>query len=134
MWTALFHVKYLSYFQQWNLGHKFSQVIHRSKFGIFCVGLRLYFQVFSQLQKASGIQLNFKKKLYHKSFPVNFAKFLWAPFLIEHLWRLLLQLTKRFMDFWIFFNFPQFKEKMKKYFFEYKPRLHFQISPNSLKS
>ena len=31
-------------------------------------------------------------------------------------------------------NFPQFKKKMKKNFFEYKPRLHFQISPNSLKS
>ena len=28
--------------------------------------------------------------LYHRSFPVNFAKFLWTPFIIEHLWWLLL--------------------------------------------
>ena len=31
-------------------------------------------------------------------------------------------------------NFSQFKKKMKNFFFEYKSRLHFQISPNSLKS
>ena len=34
------------YFQQRNLGHKFSQVIHRFKIWIFCVGLRIDFQVF----------------------------------------------------------------------------------------
>ena len=34
------------YFQQRNLGHRFSQVIHRFKIGIFCVGLRIDFQVF----------------------------------------------------------------------------------------
>ena len=31
-----------------------------------------------------------KKKLWHKSFPMNFAKFLSKPFLTEHLWLLLL--------------------------------------------
>ena len=27
-----------------------------------------------------------KKRLWHRSFPVNFAKFLRAPFFTEHLW------------------------------------------------
>ena len=31
-----------------------------------------------------------KKKLYDRCFPVNFAKFLRAPFLPEHLWWLLI--------------------------------------------
>ena len=31
-----------------------------------------------------------KERLWHKSFPVNFVKFLKAPFLTEHLWWLLL--------------------------------------------
>ena len=31
-----------------------------------------------------------KKRLWHKGFPVNFAKFLRTPFFIEHLQRLLL--------------------------------------------
>ena len=34
-----------------------------------------------------------KKRLWHRSFPVNFVKFLRKPFFIEHLWRLLLKLT-----------------------------------------
>ena len=33
-----------------------------------------------------------KKKLWHRSFPVNFAKFQRTPFFIEHLWSLLLRL------------------------------------------
>ena len=32
----------------------------------------------------------FKKRLWHRCFPVNFAKFLRTPFFIEHLWWLLL--------------------------------------------
>ena len=31
-----------------------------------------------------------KKRLWHRCFPVNFAKFLETPFIIEHLWWLLL--------------------------------------------
>ena len=31
-----------------------------------------------------------KKRLWHRCFPVNFAKFLRTPFLAEHLWWLLL--------------------------------------------
>ena len=31
----------------------------------------------------------FKKRLWHRCFSVNFAKFLRTPFFIEHLWRLL---------------------------------------------
>ena len=33
-----------------------------------------------------------KKRLWHRCFPVNFEKFLRTPFLIEHLWWLLLLL------------------------------------------
>ena len=33
----------------------------------------------------------FKKRLWHKCFPVNFAKFHRTPFYIEHLWWLLLK-------------------------------------------
>ena len=32
-----------------------------------------------------------KKKLWHRCFPVNFVKFLRTPFIIEHLWWLLLE-------------------------------------------
>ena len=34
-----------------------------------------------------------KKRLWHRCFPVNFAKFLRTPFIIEHVW-------------WLFLNFP----------------------------
>ena len=35
-----------------------------------------------------------KKRLWHRSFPVNYAKFLKIPFFIEHLWWLLLKKRK----------------------------------------
>ena len=35
-----------------------------------------------------------KKRLWHRCFPVNFAKFLWTLFFIKHLWWLLLNLSK----------------------------------------
>ena len=34
-----------------------------------------------------------KQRLWHRSFPVNFAKFLRTPIFIEHLWWLLLKLS-----------------------------------------
>ena len=86
-----------------------------SKLGFFCVSLRLYFQSFSQLQKASGMQL----------------------YLIRDSTTGVLNIfSYRTPLDGCFCNFSQFKKKMKKklFFFEYKPRLHFQISPNSLKS
>ena len=36
-----------------------------------------------------------KKRLSHKCFPVNFAKFLRAPFLKDHHWWLLLEIVSR---------------------------------------
>ena len=43
------------------------------------------------LIKLQTLDLSFlKKRLSHRSFPVNFAKFLGTPFLTEHLWWLLL--------------------------------------------
>ena len=37
----------------------------------------------------------FKKRLWHRCFHVNFAKFLRTPFLTEHFWWLLLYLRRR---------------------------------------
>ena len=34
-----------------------------------------------------------KNSLWHRCFPVNFAKFLWTPFFTEHLWWLLLNIV-----------------------------------------
>ena len=36
----------------------------------------------------------FKKRLWHRGFPVNFVKFPRTPFYIEHLWWLLLMLIQ----------------------------------------
>ena len=36
----------------------------------------------------------FKKRLWYRCFPVNFVKFLRTPFLLEHLWWLLLHVVK----------------------------------------
>ena len=41
-----------------------------------------------------GVLRNFAKFTGKRSFPVNFAKFLRIPFLTEHLWWLLLKITK----------------------------------------
>ena len=43
--------------------------------------------------QASGLQLYFKKRLWHRCFPVNFGKFLRTPFLIEQFRWLLLNFT-----------------------------------------
>ena len=40
-------------------------------------------------------KLLLKKRLSHKCFPVNFAKFLRAPFLKDHHWWLLLEIVSR---------------------------------------
>ena len=46
--------------------------------------------------KVVGLRLAtlLKKRLWHRCFPVNFAKFLRTPFFIEHLWWLLLFFRK----------------------------------------
>ena len=36
-----------------------------------------------------------KKRLWHRCFPVNFAKFLRTPFFTEHLWWLLLKVVSK---------------------------------------
>ena len=41
-----------------------------------------------------GPAILFKKRLWHRCFPVNFVKFLRTPFYTEHLWWLLLQWTE----------------------------------------
>ena len=47
--------------------------------------------IISQNSQEAG---NFiKKRLWHRCFPVNFAKFVRTPFLTEHLWWLLLKFT-----------------------------------------
>ena len=55
-------------------------------------GKHLYQSLF--LNKVAGLRpaTLLKKRLWHRYFPVNFAKFLRAPFLTEHLWWLLLRI------------------------------------------
>ena len=43
-------------------------------------------------------------RLWHRCFPVNFAKFLKTPFIIEHLWWLLLNLSWYILPLWVFFE------------------------------
>ena len=52
----------------------------------------------------------FKKRLWHRCFPVNFVKFPRTPYFIEHLWWLLLSfmsLIARYLPLWgiHYFNF-----------------------------
>ena len=49
-----------------------------------------------------------KIRLWHKCFPVNFAKFLRIPFITEHLWWLLL-ITVNISDVCFWFRFKGFK-------------------------
>ena len=53
------------------------------------------FSVKKELTNISGLRpaTLLKKRLWHKCFPVNFAKFLRTPFLTEHFQWLLLQIT-----------------------------------------
>ena len=55
-----------------------------------CTGKHLCQSFF--FNKTAGLQpaTSLKKKLWHRCFPVNFAKFLKTPTLTEHLWWLLL--------------------------------------------
>ena len=50
--------------------------------------LQTLFETSSLYQAAPATLL--KKSLWHRCFPVNFAKFLRTPFFTEHLWWLLL--------------------------------------------
>ena len=43
-------------------------------------------------------------RLWHRYFPGNFAKFLKTPFIIEHLWWLLLNLSWYILPLWVFFE------------------------------
>ena len=42
----------------------------------------------------------FKKRLWHRCFPVNFTKFLRTPFVTEHFWRLLLNTVNSFSGYY----------------------------------
>ena len=50
----------------------------------------VFFNKVAGLRPASFL----KKRLWHRCFPVNFVNFLRTPFLIEHLWWLLLHLSE----------------------------------------
>ena len=49
------------------------------------------------MEKAAPATL-LKKRLWHRCFPVNFAKFLRTPFFTEHLWWLLLRFVQYFLE------------------------------------
>ena len=65
--------------------------------GLRCCGKNVFLEISQNPQKntcarvsfliklqAWGLQLYLKKRLWHRCFPVNFAKFLTTPFLTEH--------------------------------------------------
>ena len=53
----------------------------------------------SLFKKVAGPRKSIKRRLQHRCFPVNIAKFLRTPFSIEHLWWLLLEFT-HFFSLW----------------------------------
>ena len=57
----------------------------------------------SLFNKVAGLRpvTSLKKEPWHRCFPVNFAKFLRAPFIIEHLWWLLLESIFRNLFFFV---------------------------------
>ena len=57
---------------------------------------KVFFKIlqYSQENTCASAATLLKKRLWHKCFPVNFAKFLRTPFLTKHLWWLLLKIAK----------------------------------------
>ena len=55
----------------------------------------MFLKISQKSQKNTCVRVSFlmkfKKRLWHRYFPVDFAKFLRTPFLTEHLWWLLLK-------------------------------------------
>ena len=58
----------------------------------------MFLEISQNLQENTCARVSFfiKKRLLHKCFPVNFAKFLRTPFIIEYLWWLLLVVEELF--------------------------------------
>ena len=56
------------------------------------------------------------KKLWHRCFPLNFVKFLRAPFLTEHFWWLLLSIVEMFFQSEYFFKLNAFY-RLKNHFY-----------------
>ena len=82
--------------QRCSLKKVFSEISQHSH---LCQGL--FFNKVEGLRPAALL----KKKLWHRCFPVNFAKFLRTPFLTEHLRWLLLSYVKEYpsMAFEVYF-------------------------------
>ena len=69
-------------------------------------------------KQLKGFIIPFKKSLWHRCFPVSFAKFLRTPFFIEHLRWLLLQLIWKGKDHQFQFKklpFEIITRQLKKY-------------------
>ena len=64
-----------------------------------CTGKHLCQSLF--LNKVAGLRpaTLLKERLWHRSFPVNFAKFLRTPYFIEHLWWLFQSCPESFRKF-----------------------------------
>ena len=60
----------------------------------------LFFDKIAGLRSATFL----KKRLWHRRFPLNFAKFLRATFVTEHLWWLLLTFVSISVCFWFKFK------------------------------
>ena len=80
------------------------QWLRSSRPDVFCEkGVLRNFAKFTGKHLCQGLFFNkvappatvLKKRLWHRCFPVNFAKFLRASFFTEHLWWLLLMLQRQ---------------------------------------
>ena len=80
------------------------------KLNFFSISKLLYFLFLLKYERPE------KKRLWHRCFPVNFAKFPGTPFFTEHLWWLLLLLeavTKCMIVFQVSLKFNLLKEMLK---------------------
>ena len=58
-----------------------------------CTGKHPYQSLFFNKFAGLGPATILNRRLWHRCFPVNFAKLLWTPLVTEHLWWLLLSST-----------------------------------------
>ena len=58
-----------------------------------CSVKKVFLEILQNSQENTCARVSVKKRLWHRCFPVNFAKFLRTPFLTEHLRWLLLYLV-----------------------------------------
>ena len=94
----MFHEMTLKLYFMKRLERKISQCILPFRNSQENTCARVSFNKYAGLRPATLL----KNRLWHRCFPVKFAKFLRTPFIIEHLWWLLLLLSSTWLTLNIF--------------------------------